>query len=488
MLNGISFSVAQNTKSDSLLSIINNSKSADTSIVKAYNALAESYGYSNIDTVIPISLKAVEVVEKSMMSSANSLKTNYVLLFNKTMALNNIAYVYSIGRDDHKNALYYYERAKAIATPIDDKYSLANYYLSVGYIYKKQGDLQKALQYYNKSVTLHEEIKDDQGLSYTLNNLAYIYKEQNENAKALEFFQKALDIQLKTEDKVGQATAMNNIGLIYDEEKNYERALSYYAKALDLYTQESDKEGVAVVYHNTGTVYKLMGQAEKAVEYISKGLALREEIADKYGIANSLITLGKIYNEQQNSVKAKELCLRSLSISKEIGYPESIRGAAELLANISKKEKKFEEALNYFELFTLMKDSISNANTKEETIRSQFRYEYDKKAVADNVRAQEEKKVTQAQLNQEKTQRYALYGGMGLTILFGSFMFNRYRVTRRQKNIIEEQKKIVTLQKYIVEEKQKEILDSIHYAKRIQRSLLPTEKYIQKKIKELKGE
>lgn len=36
-----------------------------------------------------------------------------------------------------------------------------------------------------------------------------------------------------------------------------------------------------------------------------------------------------------------------------------------------------------------------------------------------------------------------------------------------------------------VEEKQKEILDSIHYAKRIQRSLLPTEKYIEKKLKEL---
>lgn len=38
-----------------------------------------------------------------------------------------------------------------------------------------------------------------------------------------------------------------------------------------------------------------------------------------------------------------------------------------------------------------------------------------------------------------------------------------------------------------VEEKQKEILDSIRYAKRIQQSLLPTEKYIDKKLKELKN-
>jgi hypothetical protein len=41
-------------------------------------------------------------------------------------------------------------------------------------------------------------------------------------------------------------------------------------------------------------------------------------------------------------------------------------------------------------------------------------------------------------------------------------------------------------QKEVVEEKQKEILDSIHYARRIQNSLLPTQSYIQRKLSELK--
>ncbi|MGZ4157605.1 MAG: ligand-binding sensor domain-containing protein, partial [Bacteroidia bacterium] len=49
-----------------------------------------------------------------------------------------------------------------------------------------------------------------------------------------------------------------------------------------------------------------------------------------------------------------------------------------------------------------------------------------------------------------------------------------------QKNIVVEK------QKHLVEEKQKEIIDSINYAKRIQQSQLPTEKYIDKSIKRLK--
>lgn len=35
-------------------------------------------------------------------------------------------------------------------------------------------------------------------------------------------------------------------------------------------------------------------------------------------------------------------------------------------------------------------------------------------------------------------------------------------------------------------EKQKEILDSIHYAKRIQYALLPNEKYVERSLKRLK--
>ncbi|HTL83008.1 MAG TPA: 7TM-DISM domain-containing protein [Bacteroidia bacterium] len=57
--------------------------------------------------------------------------------------------------------------------------------------------------------------------------------------------------------------------------------------------------------------------------------------------------------------------------------------------------------------------------------------------------------------------------------------------TQRQSHEITLQKQQVEKQKEILEEKNKEILDSIHYAKRIQDSLLPSEKYIDRKLKEL---
>jgi hypothetical protein len=51
---------------------------------------------------------------------------------------------------------------------------------------------------------------------------------------------------------------------------------------------------------------------------------------------------------------------------------------------------------------------------------------------------------------------------------------------------IEEAKRTITEQKQIIDEKNKDIIDSIHYAKRTQNSLLPTEQYLDKNLKRLR--
>ena len=88
--------------------------------------------------------------------------------------------------------------------------------------------------------------------------------------------------------------------------------------------------------------------------------------------------------------------------------------------------------------------------------------------------------------------RTVLFVSIAFFALFSVFTYNRFRLTRKQKRIIELQKvevdrqreladsrrEIAEAQKHIIEEKQKEILDSIHYAKRIQQAMLTSEDYI----------
>jgi serine phosphatase RsbU (regulator of sigma subunit) len=73
-----------------------------------------------------------------------------------------------------------------------------------------------------------------------------------------------------------------------------------------------------------------------------------------------------------------------------------------------------------------------------------------------------------------------LYAGLLLVFIFSGFMYNRFRVTRKQNKLIALQKKDVELKSMLVEKanselsiKNKEITDSIIYAKRIQAAILP---------------
>jgi len=141
-----------------------------------------------------------------------------------------------------------------------------------------------------------------------------------------------------------------------------------------------------------------------------------------------------------------------------------------------------------------MRDSLKNEETQRSSIKQQAQYEYDKKTEATKIRSIEEKKVIEAQLEKEKTQRYALFIGIIFIIVSMLFIYNRLRITRKQKQIIELQKVEVEKQKEVVEKahqllesKNAEIIASIRYAKRIQDALLTPQKYIERNINRLKN-
>ncbi|MBK6984020.1 MAG: hypothetical protein IPH32_04325 [Bacteroidetes bacterium] len=166
-----------------------------------------------------------------------------------------------------------------------------------------------------------------------------------------------------------------------------------------------------------------------------------------------------------------------------------MKAAHQKFAALYESNGNLKKAFHHFRLYIQYRDSIFNEENTKASIQKEIQYSYDKKAAADSVKVTEEKKVFSLQLKQEKTQKVALYGGLALVCLFSIFMVNRFRVTNKQKKIIEikeqetqKQNLIITEQKHLVEEKHKEITDSINYAERIQRSFLATKEMLDENL------
>lgn len=460
------FSFSENI--DSLWNIWKDPKQPDTTRLNSlYDVAWGGFLFSKPDSAYTLSKTMLDFAEKRKLG----------LYVGRAYNLQ-ATYFYNIG--DYTKSMELHRTCMKIREQVGDKKGISSSLSNIGVLYKIQGDFTTAIDYYTKSLKIKEELGDQKGIAISLNNIGNIYSNQMDYNKALDCFSRGLSIMEKMKDEMGIAGSLANCGMIYYGKKDFKKAEEYYNRSLVIREKINDKPGIARTLGSLGTLFTSQNKTEKALEYYKRCLQVNEEVGDKQGIANALTNLGSIYLLLGQIERSIELSKKALELAQGIRSVIEIKGASENLYSAYRRTKNYGESLKMYELSIAMRDSINNEQSKKEVVKQEFKYEYEKKAVADSIRAGEEKKIIIAKFKQERTQRYALYGGVILMLLFGAFMFNRFRVTSKQKNIIEEQKQTVEL-------KQMEILDSIRYAKRIQRSLLPTESYIERNLKKLKN-
>lgn len=466
----------QQKKIDSLYHEVITSK-YDTSIAASLVAMSEVMFVYHVDTLIPLCNRAIEICERNLKRKNLAKKEINSFKLTQSAAINNIGYVYG-NYGDMQKQLEYFEKSLKIKEGIDDKKGLASTLNNVGYAHKLLGNLKKAIEYYDRSLKIKDEIGDKKGSSSSYLNIGSLYESQGEIDKALEYYQKALKIQEELKDLYIKAIALNNIAYIYFQKKEYEKAFDFNFKSLKIRLEIQDQKGIANSYHNIALAYKETGKLDSALTYYQLSLKMKEIQRDLFGIPPTLTNIGYVWYELGNIQKAKQFGLKSYEIAKKTNITHSMMKAAMLLQKIYSKEKNYTKAYELISIYYQLRDSMVNEENKKAALKQNIQYEYEKKAAADSVVFAKEKEIKEIEISKQKAelkakrnQQYALYGGLILVLLFAGFIFNRFKVSQQQKQVIEKQK-------LLVEEKNKEITDSIKYAKRIQNAILPPTKLV----------
>jgi serine phosphatase RsbU (regulator of sigma subunit) len=456
---------AEQGKYDSLLNIITTSKQ-DTSIAMACIDLSSIT--NNIDSIRLLSLKCLTIVDNKLPKSNAAVKRS--LLISKALAYNNMCYV--VGQNgDVQGEIDYCLKAIAIHKQTGFKIGLATSYNNLAFIYQNQGQIEKSLSFNLLTLQMMEELGDKVGIARALNNLGSIYESQHDTLKAIESYKRSLKIRQSNNDQRGIGISFINLGSIYADMKLNDTAIYYYHRSAYQFKMVKDEMALASSYNNLGNFYMKNTLNDSALFYFNASLALRRKNNIKDGIAYSLNNLGSLYYAKNNLPLAEKYANESYKLAKELGYPKLIINATKLLNDIYKKQGRYKEALGMHEIFTHMKDSMNNEDTKKAAYKTQLQYDFDKKAIADSLKTVQEKAVINVKLEKEQAQKKYLYAIILLALLSAIFIFNRYKITNQQKKIIEHQKSLV-------DAKQKELLDSITYSKTIQNVFLPKTKLV----------
>lgn len=427
--------------------------------------------------------------EKNAKLTTN-VKLKIFYLKHYSLALNNFGYLAAL-RNDNYSAVDYYLKGIDIQEKIGDKVGVGTSYINIGTAYYSLGNVPMALEFYYKGLKVQEELNNQLLIAYVLNNLGIIYDEQGDYEKALELYTKSGKMEMKYGTKEGVVIYYNNIGSVYVSKGNLNKALECHQKGLKLAEEINDQHGISLSLNNIGFVYSKKGDLNKAFDYYQKCLTIREQLDDKSGLINPTNNSAEILLMQNKTDLALAYANKAYAIAKEIKSVEKIGSSAAILNKIYKMQNKFKEAYEMYELEIKMRDSILNEENRKANIQQQFKYEYEKKSAADSVSNAKERQLKdaeiakgEAELKVKENQQIALFGGLILLVVFALLMYNRFRITRKQKYIIELQKNEVHKQKELVEEKHKEITDSINYAERIQRSFLASKSVLDFHLKD----
>ena len=433
------------------------------------------------------------------LSDPGALSKDELFFYKKKhgAALNNLGAILR-HRGELDSALYYNKESLKLKLAIGDNYGVANSYQNIGTIYHLRGDLVKALEYYQGCLKIREGLKDERGISGIYVNIGAIYHYQDDYTNAIRYYEMCLDSWKKLGDMSGMGNAYNNLGTVYSEqgdsalragntelaEIKFANALSCYQATLDINVDADSKNAIARDNNNIGTIYLKMKEYDSALVCFNKCIAIRNEINIKQGLAVTYYSMATVYLETGDYNKAVYYGEMSYNMAKQTNSIIELNGATSVLYETFKKQRKFEQALQMLEEYNDAKDSITNKEQSARTLQLKFQYEYDKKAAADSLENAKKDELNEivltkknAELEAKRNEQIVLYGGVFVLILFGGFTYNRFKVTSRQKHIIEHQKEIV-------EEKQKEILDSINYAKRIQNAILPPKRLVEENLGE----
>lgn len=516
--------LSQTAEIDSLWRVYKSSP-IDTVKINALGDIAWKLKYNNPDSCRLVALKMLALAKevkfhKGISAAYGTIGVSWFLKneFDSALTYYNLAYdvrrkmkdylgmakisnntgVLLKKKGDLEKAGAYYKLALGAAIKAQDKKFMATVFDNMAIIESERGNLNLAIGLHFKALRLREEVKDRDGINASFGNIAIIFNTKGDYRKSLEYNLKALKLREELQETSGIALAYNSIANNYFNMKMVDSAIYFYEKSISLNKSENlDVENITA-YSNLGIIYESLLNYSKAAYYNKMALEKARLAQDLRLMAIASNNLASTYLKERKFADAQSLSLKAIEYNKQLDSKLILSTSYKLLKEVNYEKGDYKTAYKYSGLEAELRDSIYSETSSKQIAEINTKYETGRKLL-EIERLNNEKKVaelvldkTKIELDKQNTQKMAFALGLGLMLILTLVVLYSLRQKQIANKIISQQKLEVEQQKQIVDkayeqlhEKNKEIMDSIIYARRIQRALITSEKYIKKELNRL---
>jgi serine phosphatase RsbU (regulator of sigma subunit) len=336
-----------------------------------------------------------------------------------------------------------------------------------------KGDIKNSIEKLNKAISIFEKNKEFKGLAKTYSLKAIALGKLHKNKEQIEYLIKSKSIYSQTNDTIGIANVLTNLAHAYIESHQYLFALKALEEHSMLNIPKSGHEFYVEVHY--GNIYYNLNQIEDAIIHFKKCV----QVAHQYKMLDSEITglthLAECYQKQKNIPEAKSYYFQALDLAKQSQLILEEADALKGMTDLYESELDFKNAFTSLKQYKKIQDSVFNIEKLKSIndIEHKLQLTEKEKIIAEQSLSLEKEKVA---LASSKNNTLMLIAGLIIVGIAFAFLFYYNSKTKKLFALIQKQKIEVESQKEIIEIKNKDVMDSIHYAKYIQGSMLPSAK------------
>jgi PAS domain S-box-containing protein len=410
-------------------------------------------------------------------------------------------------------------QAKSLFEKIENKQGLTDVIRNIGNIYNSLNQTNEAKESYYQAKAICEEINDRQGIAYNLGNIGYVNLLEKKYKEAILSINQAIEILEEISDILGLADAYNNLGKIYFEQGDFDLSYRLFKKSLQLSESITHLRGIAnsklslakvdlkrMNFKNSEILFKESLSAAITLGEVATIIECNNLLADYYEKTENY-KLSLFYFREYENLKnknIKESNERLISSLKKQNLINTLELEKELLESknieLSEANDLINRKNNELELLSLVANNTDNiilifdSDLKLEWANQSFTTFVGKEYsdILINSRIELNSLSTNKEIgnlikliieNNHAVQYESTYtNSKGIKKWLSSTLSPVLDNTGELKKIILIDSDITVLKQNeeIINQKNKNITDSINYAERIQKSLLPQNNLIEK--------